>query len=263
MYEGRTRGKRMRYTFSDDDDDDDDDEETSDVVSNRRSDRQSGISTPAENQTSITASGRHVRSKYAGNYGDSIMVDSSGRGHEINGLNGDDVNRSSGRSTRQSRNSGLREEQRHQKEYDSDEEMEDEAETPESGHPWDKSDGEDDANEFEGDDEEEDEEEDVNESDLGDEEMSEPRSLIVRLPYRTPHRPDNQHPHGPMRENGLPQPMPSAPPVRPENDVHHSMNGKHASNGAFPVKPPTAFEQLQSPLTVPPSLVPMQMQETL
>ncbi|TDZ71866.1 hypothetical protein CTRI78_v001713 [Colletotrichum trifolii] len=55
-YEGRTRGKRMRYTYSDDDDDFLTDS------SNRRSARNTGTNTPAEPAGPVTtASGRQIR----------------------------------------------------------------------------------------------------------------------------------------------------------------------------------------------------------
>lgn len=55
MYEGRTRGKRIKYTYSDDD------EFTTDS-SNRRSARNTGTSTPAEPAGPVTtASGRQIK----------------------------------------------------------------------------------------------------------------------------------------------------------------------------------------------------------
>jgi hypothetical protein len=69
MYEGRTRGKRMKYSYSDDEDD------GSDFSGVRRSTRNSGISTPAETGPTITASGRQVKSRVGGLYGESILAD--------------------------------------------------------------------------------------------------------------------------------------------------------------------------------------------
>lgn len=54
MYEGRTRGKRVKYTYSDDED-----IFFSDSTGNRRSTRNTGINSPAEPTT--TASGRQIR----------------------------------------------------------------------------------------------------------------------------------------------------------------------------------------------------------
>ncbi len=56
LYEGRTRGKRMKYTYSDDED------FFTDSTGPRRSTRNTGTSTPAEALGPlITASGRHIR----------------------------------------------------------------------------------------------------------------------------------------------------------------------------------------------------------
>ena len=69
MYEGRTRGKRMKYSYSDEED------EGSDFSGTRRSTRNSGISTPAENGPTVTQSGRQVRSRIGGTYGETMLID--------------------------------------------------------------------------------------------------------------------------------------------------------------------------------------------
>lgn len=56
MYEGRTRGKRVKYTYSDDED-----VFFSDSTGYRRSTRNTGIESPAEPAMTTTASGRQVR----------------------------------------------------------------------------------------------------------------------------------------------------------------------------------------------------------
>ncbi|KAL9107813.1 MAG: hypothetical protein Q9227_007328 [Pyrenula ochraceoflavens] len=218
IYEGRTRGKRMRYTYSDDEAD------TSDVVSTRRSDRQSGVSTPAEVQPTVTASGRHVRSKYAGTYGESIMVDNGTRLRETTGQV---MNGRSTRSTRQSASSNLRGGHRQTDQYDSDESMEDEPETPESGHPWDNSDNDDDAIDFEGDDE--DEGEDRDDFEMANEDLSEPRSLIVKLPLRKASSSFEQRPNGILKESEPPPPVRFTPPMQ--------LPGNDAPNGTLPQVP--------------------------
>ena len=74
MYEGRTRGKRMRYTYDDDDDDTDSANFASDAPSTRRSARhQSNGSTPAETGPTVTSSGRTVRPRGGGVYGESLL----------------------------------------------------------------------------------------------------------------------------------------------------------------------------------------------
>lgn len=56
MYEGRTRGKRIKYTYSDDED-----AFYSDSTSYRRSARNTGTNTPAETGPVTTSSGRQIR----------------------------------------------------------------------------------------------------------------------------------------------------------------------------------------------------------
>ena len=73
LYEGRTRGKRMRYTY------DEDDSFMSDDTTARRSTRQSGRNTPMETGPTFTASGRQIRAPKTGEYGESLLS------REING----------------------------------------------------------------------------------------------------------------------------------------------------------------------------------
>ncbi|TWU76769.1 hypothetical protein ED733_004908 [Metarhizium rileyi] len=56
MYEGRTRGKRIKYTYSDDED-----SFYSDSTAYRRSTRNTGANTPAETGPVTTSSGRQIR----------------------------------------------------------------------------------------------------------------------------------------------------------------------------------------------------------
>ncbi|KAL4909450.1 hypothetical protein BDW74DRAFT_81181 [Aspergillus multicolor] len=71
LYEGRTRGKKLKYTYSDDEDIFSDG-----LPPTRRSGRNtSGISTPAEPVgPRFTASGRQVRSRAGGLYGESLLA---------------------------------------------------------------------------------------------------------------------------------------------------------------------------------------------
>ena len=68
-YEGRTRGKRMKYSYSDDED------EGSDFSGVRKSTRNSGISTPADTGPIVTQSGRQVKSRMGGVYGETMLMD--------------------------------------------------------------------------------------------------------------------------------------------------------------------------------------------
>ena len=67
LYEGRTRGKRMRYTY------DEDDAFSSDATSTRRSARQSTRNTPFESGPKFTASGRQSRQPRTGDYGETLL----------------------------------------------------------------------------------------------------------------------------------------------------------------------------------------------
>lgn len=73
MYEGRTRGG-TRKTYDYGEEDDDDDEGYSDMTTSRRSTRtrNTGTHTPAEGPT-VTLSGRQVKSRQGGAYGESIL----------------------------------------------------------------------------------------------------------------------------------------------------------------------------------------------
>ncbi|KAK3676332.1 hypothetical protein LTR78_003606 [Recurvomyces mirabilis] len=68
LYEGRTRGKRMRYTYDDDEQDLD-----SDAGSARRSARTSARATPLSDGPTYTASGRQIRQPRQGHYGESLL----------------------------------------------------------------------------------------------------------------------------------------------------------------------------------------------
>lgn len=87
LYEGRTRGKRIKYTFSDEEG------ATSDGISTRRSNRRSGVSTPAESAgPTFTASGRQVRARGGGAYGESAL---SGQNANTNNVEATDIDHTS------------------------------------------------------------------------------------------------------------------------------------------------------------------------
>ena len=69
LYEGRTRGKRMRYTY--------DEEDIYGTDENPRSSKNSRTATPVEGPT-FTASGRPVRSAFGRSYGDRLAMDNDG-----------------------------------------------------------------------------------------------------------------------------------------------------------------------------------------
>ncbi|KAL9100453.1 MAG: hypothetical protein Q9163_004177 [Psora crenata] len=185
LYEGRTRGKRIRYTYSDEEG------AGSDGVSGGRSNRNSGISSPAEPAgPKYTASGRQIRSRHGRLYGESL---SSGKhepreangGSHIDIYNGEDDRHTRGRPRRVAQSNGVKSNAR-ARETSNGLDLSSDSDHPSddtfSGHEWDGGD-EDEPNTFA-----EDDEEDVDMSDesdsrdsLGDTDAH--RSLIVSLRY--------------------------------------------------------------------------------
>lgn len=187
MYEGRTRGKRMRYTYDEaEDEDEDDNEDFSDATSNRRSARQSGRSTPADVGPQYTASGRQVKPRQGGEYGASLLSRQAATPDDF----GPDYSESkdasdseqpvrggarTGRATRGVANGGSSLKKRKRINNDDEDEgslddMSDDA--PPSGEEWDSQANDD------GDDAMPDADED---SDLLEDEESEPKRLVVTL----------------------------------------------------------------------------------
>ncbi|KAL1980024.1 hypothetical protein VTN96DRAFT_4801 [Rasamsonia emersonii] len=169
LYEGRTRGKKMKYTYSDDEDIFSDD-----MPSTRRSTRNiSGVSTPGEPAGPVfTASGRQVRTRAGGIYGESLLSGQRRDDAVSTGLqNG---NNASGRPQRSTRGQVNGYATRNTNFVD---EMDDESEAVSSGN--DLKEDEEYQNEFEGDDEDESSED---ESMVDDEEGDNP-SLVVQLKY--------------------------------------------------------------------------------
>ncbi|KAK2825675.1 hypothetical protein FQN49_007477 [Arthroderma sp. PD_2] len=108
LYEGRTRGKRIKYTFSDDDD------FSSEAFPSRKSTRhQSRASSPPENSgPTFTASGRQVRSRVGGMYGQTVLgkraleATDEDPSNPAGGVDGDMLNGRSRRSRRENRSNG-------------------------------------------------------------------------------------------------------------------------------------------------------------
>lgn len=179
LYEGRTRGKRARYTF--------DDEEDYITDGTRRSTRNA---TPVDAGPVVTASGRQVKSRVGGMYGESLSSDqrqvsnyNSGIG-EPEGDDSDDVMPASsptGRSQRAARAKPAVSNARER--YDGDEDMEsDSDDAPEEGDEWSGDENEpDDDDESEG---EMSEDDGIGQGDLSDDEGDAQKSLVVRLSYR-------------------------------------------------------------------------------
>ncbi|KAK7520802.1 uncharacterized protein IWZ02DRAFT_451916 [Phyllosticta citriasiana] len=139
LYEGRTRGKRMRYTFSEEE------EDASDALSTRRSTRRG---TPTESRPTVTASGRQVRSRLGGLYGESLLsgADRDTPGSADYDRSGTDEPSALGRSTRAGRaaartgNVPQRSNRKHIDGYNSIDEMDDE----DDADDWEGGDDEDD-----------------------------------------------------------------------------------------------------------------------
>ncbi|PYI10011.1 hypothetical protein BO78DRAFT_361874 [Aspergillus sclerotiicarbonarius CBS 121057] len=174
LYEGRTRGKKLKYTYSDDEDIFSDG-----LPSTRRSTRNtSGVSTPPEpTGPRFTASGRQIRSRAGGLYGETLL---SGQREDVN--TGEDGRPSRTRATRANGYT----------DYDVDEEMDEGSDAAQSsGNEWQGGEEEED-NDFEGDDEEE---------LSGDEAVmnGETPSLVVQLRYNKDKAPSS--PSGPAEEH--------------------------------------------------------------
>lgn len=203
LYEGRTRGKRMRYTY-----DDDDDSFLSDATSTRRSTRVSSRNTPFDSGPTVTASGRQVRQPRTGEYGESLLsagpISTDELGPSLSDVerassrrrsattDSDDRVRGAGRPTRSAAPkpmvNGASRKRKHIDTYNSIDEMSDEEEAGASGDEWNS-------------DENEREDEDVPDADDGpdaddvpdaddeaseaeqvsDEEDEDPQSLILKL----------------------------------------------------------------------------------
>lgn len=167
LYEGRTRGKRLKYTFSDDEDIFSDDTRPT-----RRSARNAAASSSGEPSGPVyTASGRRVRTRYGGIYGESLV----GSGQRSDGDAAESVELSETgrprRSTRATRANGFSSDFLDDIRDDSEPEPE-----PEGDDEW-KGDDES-GDEFEGDDDENSGDADSMMDDVGGK-----RSLVVQLRY--------------------------------------------------------------------------------
>ncbi|KAJ9612354.1 hypothetical protein H2200_003951 [Cladophialophora chaetospira] len=276
LYEGRTRGKRMRYTYSDDD-----------LGSDGGSRRNSGVSTPLEAGPTVTASGRQVKSRVGGMYGESILVDQrkelervAGEGHFTETSEDMPTTMPQGRGVRTSRSGRQVKPTRPRYGDAADSDESDGAQS--SGKEWSGDENEPDVSEPELDDDEEDEDmddEDVDE-DEGDENTQE--SLVVQLRYRK----DGQKPASTPPAQQLVQPptqlqQQQPPPLsngisvvinghksphRPSTSIAHAMgdtidvaprlqlvngsNGDHAEHYDFPQAPRPVVEIPAQPMDV-------------
>ncbi|MCJ1318330.1 hypothetical protein MMC15_003658 [Xylographa vitiligo] len=194
LYEGRTRGKRMKYTYSDEE------EGGSDALSSRRSNRQSGISTPAEPAgPTFTASGRQVKSRVGGTYGETMLSGSHILDQTASIENGNGPHEADEEPIIRTRARGVAQQQpssrqrKHIDGYNVLDEMEDESDATSSGGEWDG--GDDDEVEENIADDEEDEDIDMSDSGPSGEELegasADKHSLVVSLRYHTKHESPN------------------------------------------------------------------------
>ena len=268
LYEGRTRGKRMRYTYDDDENDNFD----SDATSNRRSARQSARSTPFESGPQFTASGRQVRPRQGGEYGasalsttmastDDLAPEYDGDGRAETEDSEDGPVRAGGRSmrTRPAVNGTSNPRKRkHINGYNDIDDMSEEDDAPPSNDEWDS-----DANEQEeapdADDEADEQSGDAEE----DEDDGEPKSLVVKLkiPRKALGQPvgglNGDHNH----LNGQPSPKPeptnsivgSALPPSPDAQTHPSApkSEPHQVNGGLNGIPTTFHSPAAHPMLQP------------
>ena len=175
LYEGRTRGKRIRYNYSDDEDG------ASDAMSGRRS-RNSGITTPAEPAGPVvTASGRHIKPRAGGLYGESLLSGQQEDAQQTytNSTAGEDVLQENGGRTRSRQAAGTsRAGRAYHRSYNAVDEMEDESDAPSSEWDSGKEDDEDVDDKLAEDDEDE---EMSDEGSDEDEEQGAKGSLVVSL----------------------------------------------------------------------------------
>lgn len=230
LYEGRTRGKRLRYTFSDEEDFD------SDNLGARRSARTSGRDTPAApSGPTVTASGRQVRSRATGLYGETLL---SGQvSDRASPATGDYVRSDASEEPQQSRGRATRAANR----------------GAANGRPSNRaldSEDEDDATSWDGGDEDEDEPEqmDLDDDEEPDAESSEedeePHTLMVTLRYGKGQNP---------QRNDANKDGPIVPAAIPQKQT--STNGKH--NDLAVAKPEVVVETKQHiPAPIEPPLQP-------
>lgn len=186
LYEGRTRGKKMKYTFSEDDDEIYSDNAT------RRSTRNTRNHTPVEPAgPTITQSGRQVKARHGGAYGESMLSGAqptatasraTSHSHDEQDEDEDVVSRRPRRAAATKNQNGKRPRDSNIHGYNSVDDLDDEDDASEQDY---------------GDDDEEDEhvpvESDVDEPVSDDDEEMEDvdagggkDSMIVKLPVKTP-----------------------------------------------------------------------------
>jgi hypothetical protein len=230
MYEGRTRGKKLRYTFSDDE------ESATDASGLRRSTRHSSRDTPVDpNASTMTSSGRHIRSRFGRSYGDTIQ-DTSG-----SSVRGDDSEAQVPRADGRPRRSG-RAKTSTRDEYGSLDELDEDEENTPSGEEWSGDDNDPDGKE---DDEIDDDMMSNDEDEISL--LEEPRSLIVSLRYKKQgnvFKPDADHE---VKDSAIS----TSGGVSSDMTVGEALKDSSASTAAMPVEQSSAASDLDASLTKP------------
>ena len=202
----------MKYTFSDEED------VGSDALSTRRSNRQSGISTPAEHEgPTYTASGRQVKSRLRGAYGESLPGAQRSNVEQVHtaeiegGANEEELTtRSRVKRTARSMNNN--------EDYNSIGSMDDESDATPSGEEWDG--GGDDEEPDDPGDEEEDLDDLIDDTDSIGGDFQ--RSLVVSLRYRKTHSsPSPDHTSGNQTASEKIEVLPIAPSDQEKPDYSH------------------------------------------
>ncbi len=251
----------MKYTFSDEE------EEGSDANSTRRSNRQSGISTPAEPAgPTFTASGRQVRSRHGGTYGEKLHS-----GQETNrstpaagGAEGqEDVSEVMSGVNGRPRRSGLRQETNgwakghdHIAGYNSVDEMEDEDDAASSGGDWEA--GEDEADDQPDDDmdeKDEDMSDEDSEMDQGQDSAEKFRSLVVQLRYHKKPDAATTLPNGVSGTIQVQSHPSKAVAILPPNTLTnghiHTEPSQSTETGNVAMRPSTANQTSEKQSTIP------------
>lgn len=246
MYEGRTRGRRQRYNFSEEESEAEDTDRGALRSSNRISDR----STPADNaNTTVTASGRQVKSRFGRSYGDPMQAsDASSREGTANVLDDGDEDELLGsgggrprRSTRDQRNGrSAKSRSRLGNTYKLLSSSEEEDDALSTGDEW-AGDDDDIVGKY---DEEEDEEEDdaMSDSDSIDSLMHHdvtPKELVVKLKIRRPDMPQVESKVPPLTESSI-------PPLT---------ESERQSSDTIQVKPASGFGTAMSTTSAAPSVL--------
>lgn len=253
LYEGRTRGKRAKYTF-----DDGEDIFDSDAMSTRRSTRNAS---PSDSGPVVTASGRQVKPRVGGVYGESLSTDQR-QEHDYNASmsqadatedSGDEMPATApnGRPMRSARAKPTKSAVSSRERYgDGNDDMDTESDEPQSeGQEWSGDENEPDDEESDGDDMAD----EVSEDELVADEGDMQRSLVVQLRYRpkkTPVPPSSRARTPAMDANVTGKPQGDDTTVDQQHES--APQSQHGLGGSTPMvispaKPPTPPNMPQPP----------------